>query len=119
MRRVGRQRALELMMTGRNVKADEAVSLGIALEKVSDEVSVLDAALDLAKKISTNGPVAVELVKKVVDETDRMDTDMGLAVGRAVGLDSVLQRLIRKKECLHFYQSEPANFEGKYLLCVI
>ena len=30
VRRVGRQRAIELMMTGRNVKAEEAVALGIA-----------------------------------------------------------------------------------------
>ena len=34
VRRVGRQRALELMYTGRNVDAQEAVKLGIALEVV-------------------------------------------------------------------------------------
>jgi enoyl-CoA hydratase len=112
VRRVGRQRALELMMTGRNVKADEAVSLGIALEKVSDEVSVLDAALTLANKISTNGPVAVELVKKVVDETDRMDIDMGLAV-EAASFGLCFATTDQKEGMSAFLSKRPANFEGK------
>ena len=112
VRRVGRQRALELMMTGRNVKADEAVSLGIALEKVSDDISVLDAALDLAKKISTNGPVAVELVKKVVDETDRMDTDLGLAV-EASSFGFCFATVDQKRRNVCILSKRPANFEGK------
>ena len=112
VRRVGRQRALELMMTGRNVKAEEAVSLGIALEKVSDDVSVLDAALNLVKKISTNGPVAVELVKKVVDETDRMDTDMGLAV-EAASFGLCFATTDQKEGMSAFLSKRPANFEGK------
>ena len=77
VRRVGRQRALELMMTGRTVLAAEAVSLGIALEVV--EGDVLAAALALAARIAANGPAAVRLVKRAVHETDRLDIDAGLA----------------------------------------
>ncbi len=77
VRRVGRQRALELMMTGRTVKADEAVSLGIALS-VAEE-SAMDDALALARRIAANGPVAVRLVKRAVHETDRLDITAGLA----------------------------------------
>lgn len=77
VRRVGRQRALELMMTGRNVKAAEAVQLGIALSVSEDDV--VDAALALARQIAANGPAAVRLVKRAVHETDRLDIDAGLA----------------------------------------
>lgn len=77
VRRVGRQAALELMMTGRIVRAEEAVSLGIALRI---EENVLEGARSLAADIAKKGPVAVRLVKEVVDTTDRMDTDAGLAV---------------------------------------
>jgi enoyl-CoA hydratase len=82
VRRVGRQRALELMMTGRNIKAAEAVSIGLALKQVEGEV--LDAAMALASKIAANGPVAVRLVKQAVDNTDRMDMDSGLAAEAAL-----------------------------------
>jgi enoyl-CoA hydratase len=112
IRRVGRQRALELMMTGRNVKADEAVALGLAMEKVSDDTSVLDAAMALAKKISTNGPIAIELVKKVVDETDRMDTNMGLAV-EAASFGFCFATTDQKEGMSAFLEKRRANFEGK------
>ena len=76
VRRVGRQRALELMMTGRIIKADQAVEYGIALEKT--EGDVVEAALQLAGQIAAKGPVAVRLVKQSVDMTDRLDIDSGL-----------------------------------------
>jgi enoyl-CoA hydratase len=77
VRRVGRQRGMELMMTGRNVLAEEAASIGLALEVVDGDV--LEAALGLAGKIARNGPAAVSLVKRAVHETDRLDIDAGLA----------------------------------------
>ncbi len=81
-RRVGRQRALELMFTGRNVKADEAVQLGIALE-VIEEGDVVEAALAMAGKISRNGPSAVRWVKSVVHETEGRDANASMAAERA------------------------------------
>ena len=77
VRRVGRQRALELMMTGRNMPADEAVQSGLALEKTEDDV--LQHTLNLARTIARNGPVAVRLLKRAVQETDRLDIETGLA----------------------------------------
>lgn len=77
LRRVGRQRALELMMTGRNVKAEEAARIGIALQVVEEDV--VGAALALGGQIAAKGPVAVRLVKRAVQETDRLDIESGLA----------------------------------------
>ena len=81
-RRVGRQRALELMFTGRNVDATEAVALGIALEVV-EEGDVLDAAKTLAGRISRNGPAAIRWVKSVVHETEGRDAAAGMSAERA------------------------------------
>jgi enoyl-CoA hydratase len=77
VRRVGRQRAMELMMTGRNVPAEEAVDLGIALSVAEEDA--LEDALDIAGRIAANGPAAVRLVKRAVHETDRLDLEAGLA----------------------------------------
>lgn len=76
-RRVGRQRALEIMMTGRTVDAEEAVRIGIALEVVSGDV--VDAAVTLATRISRQGPVAVRLLRGVVDRFEAAAQERALA----------------------------------------
>jgi len=76
VRRVGRQRALEMMLTGRNVKAPEAAQIGLVLEVVED-TDVLDAALALGARIARNGPAAVSLVKRCVHQTEGRDSDAG------------------------------------------
>ena len=82
VRRVGRQRALELMLTGRNIDAAEAVRLGLALEVVEDG-DVVDAAMKLADRIARNGPGALRCVKRVVHETEGRDPQTGMASERA------------------------------------
>jgi enoyl-CoA hydratase len=109
VRRVGRQAALELMMTGRIVRADEAVSLGIALRIEED---VMAGAHALAGEIAKKGPVAVRLVKEVVDTTDRLDTDAGLAVeASAFGLCFATTDQTEGMQA--FLEKRAANFTGK------
>ena len=109
VRRVGRQAALELMMTGRIVRADEAVSLGIAL-RIEEEV--VEGAKALAIEIAKKGPVAVRLVKEVVDTTDRLDTDAGLAVeASAFGLCFATDDQTEGMQA--FLEKRAAKFTGK------
>ena len=110
VRRVGRQRALELMMTGRVIKADQAVSYGIALEKVEGEV--VEAALALARKISANGPIAVRLVKETVDMTDRLDIDSGLSA-EATMFGLCFATADQKEGMSAFLQKRPAAFRNE------
>ena len=109
VRRVGRQAALELMMTGRMVRAEEAVSLGLALRIEED---VLAGAKALAAEIAKKGPVAIRLVKEVVDTTDRMDTDAGLAVeASAFGL--CFATTDQTEGMTAFLEKRSANFAGQ------
>ena len=57
-------------MTGRNVKAEEAVRIGLALEVVEEDV--LEAALQLARQIAENAPRAVQRVKRAVLDADTL-----------------------------------------------
>lgn len=109
VRRVGRQAALELMMTGRVIRADEAVSLGIALRIEED---VIAGATALAGEMAKKGSVAVRLVKEVVDTTDRLDTDAGLAVeASAFGLCFATEDQTEGMQA--FLEKRAANFTGK------
>jgi enoyl-CoA hydratase len=108
VRRVGRQAALELMMTGRIVRSDEAVALGIALRIEED---VLSGAKVLAETIAQKGPVAIRLVKEVVDSTDRVDLDVGLsAEAGAFGLCFATQDQTEGMQA--FLEKRTAKFTG-------
>jgi enoyl-CoA hydratase len=109
VRRVGRQRALELMMSGRNVKAPEAAAIGIALQVVEDDV--VEAAVALARRIAQNGPAAVRFVKRVVHETDRLDLPAGLAA--EASLFALCFATADQREGMDaFLQKRPATFTG-------
>lgn len=79
VRRIGTQRAREWIFTARNVKAEEAVSVGLALRVETD---VLAAAVALGEQIAANGPVAVRLAKRAIVDTDGLDLRSGLAAER-------------------------------------
>ena len=75
-RLVGPSRAKELCITGRQVKADEALRIGLANEVVDSDP--MDRALELAAEIA-RGPLAAHaLVKRVIDD--------GLSTSLADGL---------------------------------
>jgi enoyl-CoA hydratase/carnithine racemase len=62
-RRVGHQRAFELLLSGRRFDGKEAVTLGLALEAVPSN-EVVFTAQRLAQKCGSGGPLAVRALKK-------------------------------------------------------
>lgn len=61
-RRVGNERAAELLLTGRRFSGREAVSYGMALEALPGE-KVLPRAKEIAAQIADNAPLAVRALK--------------------------------------------------------
>lgn len=70
-RRVGSQRATELLLTGRRFTGRDAAAWGLALEAVSTE-KTLARAKELAAQIAGNAPLAVQALKEQlgVDRTE-------------------------------------------------
>jgi enoyl-CoA hydratase len=71
-RLVGKGMALELCTTGRQVKADEALRIGLA-NHVVPAGELLAKGLELAQMIATKGPLAVRLAKHLVQRGQDMD----------------------------------------------
>lgn len=67
-RLVGRSRALEMILTGKQVKAQEAHQMGL-INEVTEEDPV-QAARDLLGKILKNGPIAIRNAIKAVYHAD-------------------------------------------------
>ncbi len=111
VRRIGAMKAAELCFTGRNVKAEEAVTLGLALRIVPADQPVLDAAIALAEQIGAMGPVAVRLCKQAVNAATDADLRAGLLLER--DLFSLCFSTADQKEGMSaFLQKRSAVFRG-------
>jgi len=78
---MGKQRAMELVLTGRRIRADEAERLGI-VNSVAPKGGWLDAALELAQVIAERPPLAVRLGKQAVLAADETPLSSGLSQER-------------------------------------
>ncbi|MFZ9629319.1 MAG: enoyl-CoA hydratase/isomerase family protein [Ilumatobacteraceae bacterium] len=85
-RLVGPARAKELMITGRQVRADEAHRIGLADEVVAHE-SLHDRAFALADEVARGAAVAQSLVKRAVDDGIGRELWEGLLLEREVFVD--------------------------------
>lgn len=86
-RTVGVSRAKEMMMTGRQVRADEALTIGLADEVVPHE-TLLDRAVGLAAEVSRGPRIAQQILKRVVDDGVETDLASGLK-GELAGFEDV------------------------------
>lgn len=64
-RAVGKVRAMEMVLTGKFISAEEALRAGLINKVVPEEV-YLDEALKVAKEICAQSPIAVRLAKESV-----------------------------------------------------
>jgi enoyl-CoA hydratase/carnithine racemase len=71
-RLVGYQRAAELSLTGRLVKAEEALELGLLMEMV-DADDLLHRARKLAQEIAAKPPRGVRMTKRLLKAAQRME----------------------------------------------
>jgi enoyl-CoA hydratase len=87
---VGLGRAKELVFTGRIVEATEAASWGL-FELVADPT--LPAAMELATKIASNAPLAVQVAKVSLNALARGDSVQSVErLGQALLFDSAEKR---------------------------
>ena len=74
---MGKQRAMELVLTGRRIGAEEAHRLGIVTRLASAE-GWLDAALELAAEVAERPPLATRLAKQAVLAAEETALTAGL-----------------------------------------
>jgi enoyl-CoA hydratase/carnithine racemase len=80
-RLVGPSRAKELIFTGRQVRADEALRIGLA-DQVVPADEVYPTALAWAARLATGPAYALRAAKEAVDRGLEADLDTGLAIER-------------------------------------
>lgn len=78
---VGKAKAMELILTGRFISAEEAKAYGLVNKVVPVEM-YMHEALTLAKEIAQFSPVAVQLGKEAINRSYETHLDEGLAYER-------------------------------------
>lgn len=78
-REIGRGRALEMMLTGRTVLAEEALRIGL-INRISAEEGLLTEAVSLAKEISNLAPLAIRACLNAVTRGLELPLADGLAL---------------------------------------
>lgn len=73
----GKQRAMELVLTGRRISSEEAQRLGI-VNVVTPRKQWLEQAIELASVVARRPPLAVRLAKQAVLAGDEMSLTAGL-----------------------------------------
>ncbi len=108
-RLVGPGRALELILSARNVKADEAERIGL-VNRVVPQTELLPEAVKLAQAILKNGPLAVEAALECVVRGMQLPLDQGLR------FESGRFGILASSEDMHeglqaFLDKRPADFK--------
>lgn len=78
---IGKQRAMELVLTGRRFNAEEAKRLGI-VNKVSKRTEWLEDAMELAAVIARRPPLAARLAKQAVLAAEETGLTAGVEAER-------------------------------------
>ena len=73
-RLVGMGMAKQLIYTGKNIKADEALRIGLVNEVVP-QADLMNRAMELADQIAANAPLAVKAAKLCINTEWDMDAD--------------------------------------------
>jgi enoyl-CoA hydratase len=80
-RAIGKAKAMEMILTGRNMSAREAEAHGLVSLVVPSEATV-QAALELAGRIASMPPVAVMAAKAAVNRAEELPLEAGLEFER-------------------------------------
>ena len=110
-RLVGAQRAAELTLTGRVVKAEEARAIGILLE-VTEPDALLPRAKEFANQIAAKPPLAVRYAKRTLRLAQDQDLEEHLEA--CASFQALLQKTGDHLEALAaFFEKREGQFKGK------
>jgi enoyl-CoA hydratase len=110
-RAVGKSKAMEMILTGRRIGAEEAKTLGLVSRVVPKE-AYLEEAKRVANEIASKSPVAIRLAKMAINKAFEMGLTQGIDFERE--LFYLLFASEDKNEGMNaFVEKRKAEFKGK------
>lgn len=110
-RAVGRGAAIDLLLTGRELSAEEALNVGLVSRVVGDE-ELDETAAAVADRIAERGPIATRYAKEAIHRGADMTLDQALRY--ETDLTVVLQTTEDRAEGVRaFVEKRPPRFTGR------
>lgn len=108
---VGKGRAMDMILTGEILTAEEAKEIGLISKVVSSD-QLWNTVTEKANKIIAKGPIAVKMAKMAINKGYDIDMDTALAFERMAS--SIVFGSEDKNEGVQaFLEKRQANFKGK------
>ena len=108
---VGLGNATDMCLTGRMVKAEEALRIGLVTQ-VTEPEELLDAALEKAREIANNPPKAVMMIKELLAKNPQ-DPDLDAVMEREGLRDQIARRQPDHAEAVAAFMEKRAPVFGK------
>jgi enoyl-CoA hydratase/carnithine racemase len=108
---LGKQRAMELVLTGRRFGAEEAKEMGLINKVVADD-SWLDEAMALAQAVAEQPPIASRLAKQAVLVAEETALSPGIENERRL-YELAMATEDRVEGMNAFLEKREPNFEGR------
>jgi enoyl-CoA hydratase/carnithine racemase len=110
-RLVGLGRAMQMLLTGEMVSAQDALNAGLVTRVVAQE-QLMEYAIDMAHTIAANAPLSVRLVKQTMQKT----YDLDLEAVMQLEVDGMMQ-CYRSEDLVEgfnaFLEKRPPVYKGK------
>lgn len=110
-RALGKYRAMDMVLTGRRINAEEAFQFGLVSRVVPVEI-LMEEAERLALEIASKPPLAVRLAKEAVIRAQETSLEVGLALERKL-FYLLFSTQDQKEGMKAFIEKRPPKFEGK------
>jgi enoyl-CoA hydratase len=110
-RLVGMGMAKQLIYTGKPIKADEALRIGL-VNAVVPQPDLMDKAMELANQIAANAPLAVKAAKLCINDEYDMDADAAIQ-NESVIFGQCFATEDQKQGMKAFLEKGKYEFQGK------
>ena len=107
---VGYANAMQMMLTGDAISAEEALRIGL-INQIVEPQSLLDEALSVARKIAANAPLAVQMIKQTAVQCQGQTQAQAFEI-ESQNKDRVLQSADAREGTLAFMEKRQPDFKG-------